>query len=176
MADKTDDQTGDGKEAAAQKKGTSPGILGGIAFVLAGGAFGIFFLMSSLKAGPQEKTSFVNQKYAEVDLDSVQREMAPDSAVRYSQNFLCQPVLVLNPQIENIEEVKTLIEQRKKVLRGDILHLLYRMPEIYFKKPNLLGRVSNLFLDHVNSFLGPLDDGKSIVSKVIFSQFEVPSN
>jgi hypothetical protein len=102
--------------------------------------------------------------------------MASDSAVQFSKSFLCQPVLILNPEIENIEEVKSLVLLRKKGLRGDMLHLLYRMPEIYFKKPNLMGRISTLFLDHINKSLGRLENGKSIVSKVIFSQFDVPVN
>ncbi len=176
MADDAEKQVGDGEPGAEQNKKASPGVFGGIAFVLLSGAVGIFFLITSLKAGPMKETSFVDRNYAEIDLDSVQREMASDSAVRFSKNFLCQPVLILNPDIENIEEVKSLVLLRKKALRGNMLHLLYRLPEIYFKKPNLMRRISTLFLDSINKSLGRIENGKSIVSKVIFSQFDVPVN
>jgi len=175
VADSAEKQNGDGEAQAEQTKKSSAGVFGGIAFVLIGTSVGIFFFLTSLKDGPTQ-TSFVDRKYAEIDLDSVQREMAPDSAIRFSESFQCQPVLILNPEIENLDEVKSLVLLRKKALRGDMLHLLYRMPESYFKKPNLMGRISTLFLDHINESLGSLENGKSIVSKVIFSQFDVPAN
>ncbi len=151
----------EGKEPSPRKS-TSRALLGGIGFVLIGGGIGIFFLMTSLKAVPAKK-SFLQQKYAEVDLEVVQRDLPPPPGVPISNIFLCNPVLLLNSEIDNIEEIQAEIEKRKKSLRGKILQILHTKPEIYFYRPNLMPRISQLLLEELNDTLGRLAGGKPLM-------------
>lgn len=162
------------KSEEPAKKKPSPRVLGGVAFVLLGGGIGIFFFVSYLDVDTAKDKSFLDQKYAEVDLDMLHREMSPSSPVLMKEVFLCHPVLILNSNIKGLEEIQGEVEKRKKSLRGDILAALYRKPEIFFRRPDLMTRVSDLFLYELNTSLGLLADGKPIISHIVFSEFEAP--
>jgi hypothetical protein len=163
------------KSEEPAKKKPFPGLLGGVVCVLLGGGIGIFFLVSYLDADTAKDKSFLDQEYAEVDLDMLHREMSPSSPVRMNEVFLCHPVLILNSNIKGLEEIQGEVEKRKKSLRGDILAALYRKPEIFFHRPDLMSRVSDLFLYELNASLGLLADGKPIISYIVFSEFQAPA-
>ncbi len=145
----------------------------GFAFLLI--AVGLFlFLGSSDVSGGQE--SFLEQEYAEIDLDVVHREFSGSPGRPVRETFFCQPILVLNPELEDLKAVHKNLQKRINSLRGEFFRVIYSLPAHYFRDSNLLSNLSGLFLKSVNLFLGSNSEGKSIVKKVTFPLFEAPAS
>ena len=128
-------------------------------------------LLSSGDAGASN-SRLMDQSYAEIDLEVLHREI-PGSGSRMD-TFFCQPILILNPGMENFKEIQSNLEKRKNSIRGELFRILYTMPVRLFRTKDVLARISSLFTDAVNRFLGPNFEGKVIISQVTFPLFEAP--
>jgi hypothetical protein len=150
-------------------------ILGGAGFALLVAAIWGLFMVGSAKAGKHSRP-FVVQNYAEIDLDVIHREIPGQPGGRFRETFFCQPILVLNSDMDNFKEVLAHIKKRKNSLRGELFRIIYTLPIRFFRGEDLLDKISELFLDAINLFLGPNYEGKEIVQQVVFPLFEAPTS
>ena len=132
------------------------GIAGAVLLVV----FGSFFLLSTAE-GEVKSGSILDREYAELDLDVLHREVPVQLGGDTSETFICQPILVLNGDIEDLSVLHKKIERRKNTLRGELFRILYTLPTHYFRNRDLLARISHLFLKAVNGMLGPNPEGKA---------------
>ena len=158
------------KREEDKKKFPVGGLAGAGVAVLLFGVAGFLFLFSG-DAGASN-SRLVDQSYAEIDLEVLHREI-PGSGSR-TETFFCQPVLILNPEMENFKEIQSNLEKRKNSIRGELFRILYTMPVRFFRTQDVLARISQIFTSALNRFLGPNFEGKSIITQVTFPLFEAP--
>ncbi len=163
------------EEKKPQKKGISPiGIGVGLLFlVVAGGV--VFFFVARSGSGPKEKTP-MELEYAEVDLGQVSYNLNP-SQNSINPTFMCNPVLILNHDIEDVSALQSMVEERKNLLRGLVLELIAVKGKTaaFFQDYNALTELAEALRDIFNDKLGKTEHGQTIVLEVIFTEFQTPS-
>ena len=126
------------------------------------------------KDGP--KAAFA-AKYMEVDLGQAGRELASgDTVSMYRDVFMVKIVLVLNSNYTNLDELRTLVEARKNLLK-DIVStvIIQRKSDTELRKPNILDTLRTEIKQRLNQELGVSKDGQEVVEKVIFPESKLPA-
>ena len=91
------------EEGKAEKKGSPVAGIAVVVLLLAAAGGGVFLFVSGSGDDPKEKPR-ISQEYAEVDLGSVSYNLPMgSSAMVIDRTFSCNPVLILNHKIENMD-------------------------------------------------------------------------
>ncbi|MBI2900347.1 MAG: hypothetical protein HYY17_09185 [Planctomycetes bacterium] len=115
-----------------------------------------------------------DKKYREVDLGTIARELpVGDEATRLTETFSIQPVLVLNTQFDDMDQVKAEVELKKNLLKSRVNEIVLQKPKKYFYEQGVLDDLGRT-LKHELNLLLKSKDGHEPIEKVIFPQARLP--
>lgn len=132
------------------------------------------YLVSKSFGGSKGGESSIDTQYVEVDLGSFTRDI-PSGTVETAlpKTFSMKVSLILNPNFENIEEVKGEVEKKKNYLRDRVLDILNRKNTDYFRQENVKEDLALTLKQQLNQLLRT-KDGQDKIEKVIFPEFQKP--
>ena len=113
-------------------------------------------------------------QYAEVDLGQMTRELpVGDETARLTETFMVQPILVLNPQFDDMELLKGEVERKKNVLKSRVNEIILQKPKKYFYEQGMLDDLARTLKHELNQILKS-KDGHERIEKVIFPLVRLP--
>ncbi len=138
---------------------------------------GVFLIVKSGGSKAEGAGSMIQQKYAQVNLDQISRELpVGEGAVKVNESFMIEPVLVINPNFANLEEIAAGVTLRKDLLRDRVIGILYQKTPYYFSQQGVREDLAAEIKKQLNQLLGRTKDGQEVIDRILFTQFRSPVN
>ena len=88
---------------------------------------GVFMIAKYLGGSKGGADASPDERFRTVKLDQVSLEIpVGDDATRLTETFMVQPVLVLNPNFDNMDDLKTQVEMKKDLLMDRVNSIISR--------------------------------------------------
>lgn len=161
--------------APAAKKSSMGMVIVAVLLVVVG--VGVFLIVKSGGSKSEGTGSMIQQKYAQVNLEQISRELpVGEGAVKVNESFMIEPVLVINPNFENLDEIAKGVDLRKDLLRDRVIGILYQKTPYYFSQQGVREDLASEIKKQLNQLLGRTKDGQEVIDRVLFTQFRSPVN
>ena len=117
----------------------------------------------------------IRDGYEEVDLGQVTRELAPEPGSLVRDPFMLKVILVLNPKVRDLGQLKSQVERRRNLFRDIVWsEIINPKSDSELRKPALLDTLKVEIRNRINQELGGAKEGTDLISRVIFPERRLP--
>jgi flagellar basal body-associated protein FliL len=136
----------------------------------------VFFILWVMAAFRESGGGTVTQdRYEEVDLGQVTRELASEAGGLVRDPFMLKVVLVLNPKVRDLAGLKAQVERRRNLFRDIVWsEIINPKSDADLRRPALLETLKAEIRQRINQELGGSKDGQELIARVIFPERRLP--
>jgi flagellar basal body-associated protein FliL len=151
----------------------SPLCYGVLVAIMAVTAGFVFFVTRNFQDAGQKPV--MREAYEEIDLGQVSRELAPDTSNLVREQFMIRVVLLLNPRVQDLGEMKMQVEKRRNLLKYIVSNeIIYPKTDSELRAVGTLDSLAHEIRQRLNAEFGAGKDGQDVIHKVIFPDSRLP--